>query len=139
MAKLGLAILVIPQKTWEMIEQELGTYRRIYRETNGSDASPTIAAGWTFCDEDEARAREMAVEWIGGYWQTALRHYEIGGAAAISRSSRVITSARCTAWGPSTPSAGQVTWSEGSPVAWARSTRAANEAACGSADRRAAS
>jgi len=38
---------------------------------------PTIAAGWTFCDENAERAREMAVKYIGGYWATALRHYEM--------------------------------------------------------------
>jgi hypothetical protein len=25
------------------------------------------------------RARELAVRWIGGYWETAKRHYEFGG------------------------------------------------------------
>ena len=79
MAKLGIGILVIPQKPWEMIEAELATYRRVYRDVNKSEAPAAIAAGWVFCDEDESRAREMAVRWIGGYWQTAVRHYEIGG------------------------------------------------------------
>jgi len=44
---------------------------------NGTDAPPTVCAGWTFCDEDPARAREMAVRWIGGYWDSVLRHYEL--------------------------------------------------------------
>ena len=79
MAKLGLGILVIPQKPWEMIDAELATYRKIYRDANGEDAPPPVIAGWVLCDEDEARARERAVQWVGGYWQTALRHYEIGG------------------------------------------------------------
>ena len=79
MARLGLGILVIPQKPWQMIDQELSTYRRIYREVNGEDAPSPIIAGWVFCDEEEARAREQAVRWIGAYWQSALRHYEIGG------------------------------------------------------------
>jgi alkanesulfonate monooxygenase SsuD/methylene tetrahydromethanopterin reductase-like flavin-dependent oxidoreductase (luciferase family) len=46
---------------------------------NGARAPAVITAGWTFCDEDESRAREMAIRWIGGYWRTAMRHYEIGG------------------------------------------------------------
>ena len=79
MAKLGIGILVIPQKPWDMIDAELAMYRRIYRETNGAEAPKPIIAGWVFCDSDEKRARENAVRWIGGYWETAQRHYEFGG------------------------------------------------------------
>ena len=77
MAKLGIGILIIPQKPWEAVAQELGEYRQIYKQVNGGEPLPTIAAGWTFCDKNVDRAREMAVKYIGGYWQTALRHYEM--------------------------------------------------------------
>ena len=77
MARLGVGILIIPQKPWDTVALELGEYRSAYREENGVDAPPTVCAGWTFCDEDEGRAREMAVRWIGGYWDTVLRHYEL--------------------------------------------------------------
>lgn len=79
MARLGIGILVIPQKPWDMVDQELTTYREIYQQVNGTEAPAPIIAGWVFCDEDEARARENAVRWIGGYWATARKHYEIGG------------------------------------------------------------
>ena len=77
MAKLGVGILIIPQKPWDVVAADLGAYRAAYREVNGTDAPPTVCAGWTFCDEDPARAREMAVRWIGGYWDSVLRHYEL--------------------------------------------------------------
>jgi alkanesulfonate monooxygenase SsuD/methylene tetrahydromethanopterin reductase-like flavin-dependent oxidoreductase (luciferase family) len=77
MAKLGIGILIIPQKPWESVAQELNEYRTIYKQVNGGEPLPTIAAGWTFCDQSRDRAREMAVKYIGGYWQTALRHYEM--------------------------------------------------------------
>ena len=77
MAKLGVGLLVIPQKPWEAVAQELGEYRTIYKQVNGGDPLPTIAAGWTFCDKSAERAREMAVKYIGGYWNSALRHYEM--------------------------------------------------------------
>jgi hypothetical protein len=79
MAELGIGILVIPQKPWDTIDAELAMYRRIYRETNGVDAPKPVIAGWVFCDPDERRARELAVRWIGGYWESAQRHYEFGG------------------------------------------------------------
>jgi alkanesulfonate monooxygenase SsuD/methylene tetrahydromethanopterin reductase-like flavin-dependent oxidoreductase (luciferase family) len=77
MAKLGVGILIIPQKPWDVVTAELGEYRKTYREVNGVEAPPTVCAGWTFCDPDPDRAREMAVRYIGGYWNTVLRHYEL--------------------------------------------------------------
>ncbi len=77
MAKLGVGILIIPEKPWEAVAAELSEYRQIYKQVNGGEPLPTIAAGWTFCDKSADRAREMAVKYIGGYWQTALRHYEM--------------------------------------------------------------
>jgi alkanesulfonate monooxygenase SsuD/methylene tetrahydromethanopterin reductase-like flavin-dependent oxidoreductase (luciferase family) len=77
MAKLGIGILIIPQKPWEAVAQELAEYRQTYKQMNGGEPLPTIAAGWTFCDKNADRAREMAVKYIGGYWNTALRHYEM--------------------------------------------------------------
>jgi alkanesulfonate monooxygenase SsuD/methylene tetrahydromethanopterin reductase-like flavin-dependent oxidoreductase (luciferase family) len=77
MARLGIGILIIPQKPWEAVAQELNEYRTIYRQVNGGDPLPTIAAGWVYCDKSRERAHDMAVKYIGGYWQTALRHYEM--------------------------------------------------------------
>jgi alkanesulfonate monooxygenase SsuD/methylene tetrahydromethanopterin reductase-like flavin-dependent oxidoreductase (luciferase family) len=79
MAKLGIGLLIIPQKPWEAVETELSEYRRIYRETMNAEAPAPINAGWIICDEDEGRARDMAVEHIGGYWQSVVRHYELKG------------------------------------------------------------
>jgi len=79
MAKLGIGLLIIPQKPWEAVEKELTDYRRVYREVNGTEAPAPINAGWVICDEDEGRAREMAVKHIGGYWRTVIDHYEFRG------------------------------------------------------------
>jgi alkanesulfonate monooxygenase SsuD/methylene tetrahydromethanopterin reductase-like flavin-dependent oxidoreductase (luciferase family) len=79
MAELGVGILIIPQKPWKEVARELEVYRSVYREVNGLDAPPPISAGWTFCDTDPDRAREQARRWIGGYYQTALDHYELAG------------------------------------------------------------
>ncbi|HZR81671.1 MAG TPA: LLM class flavin-dependent oxidoreductase [Candidatus Binatia bacterium] len=79
MAELGIGILIIPQKPWDQVEAELADYRRVYRDVNGADAPPPIVAGWTFCDESPERAREMAVRYIGGYWKTVIKHYELKG------------------------------------------------------------
>ena len=78
-AELGLGILIIPQKPWEAVAQELAEYRRIYREVNGTEAPAPISSGWVFCDEDAGRAEEMARRYIGGYWQSVVAHYELVG------------------------------------------------------------
>jgi len=79
MAKLGIGLLVIPQKPWDVVEQELNAYRTIYAQVNKAEAPPPVLAGWTFCDKDRGRAEEMARKYIGGYWDTVLKHYELIG------------------------------------------------------------
>ena len=76
MAELGVGILIIPQKPWEVVAAELAEYRTAYAQINGAPPPPTIAAGWTFCDRDQGRAYDMAQRYIGEYWESVLRHYE---------------------------------------------------------------
>jgi alkanesulfonate monooxygenase SsuD/methylene tetrahydromethanopterin reductase-like flavin-dependent oxidoreductase (luciferase family) len=79
MAELGIGILIIPQKPWDEVAKELDAYRRVFREVNGAEAPPPISAGWVFCDADEKRAYEQARHYIGGYWETVLKHYQFAG------------------------------------------------------------
>src|SRR5437773_2686533 len=79
MARLGVGILVIPQKPWPEVAKELDAYRTTYRDINRTEAPPPVCAGWTFCDENAARAHEMARRYIGGYYQTVLDHYNFQG------------------------------------------------------------
>lgn len=76
MAELGIGLLVIPQKPWEHVEKEFAEYKALYQQVNGEPAPKPIFAAWTIVDENEKRAYEMAREYIGGYWQTVLNHYE---------------------------------------------------------------
>ncbi len=78
-AKLGLGMLIIPQKPWEAVTEELRNYNAVYQQVNGVPAPPSICAGWVFCDEDAGRAEELARKYIGGYWHTVLKHYELRG------------------------------------------------------------
>ena len=76
LAQLGLGMLIIPQKPWSEVENELKAYREIFQEVNGAPAPPPIVVGFTFCHEDEERAREMATEYVGNYWDSIMDHYE---------------------------------------------------------------
>ena len=79
MARLGVGLLIIPQKPWDLVAQEMANYNRIFREVNKAEPPAHVLAGWVFCDEDEGRARDMAYKYIGGYWKTAAKHYEFIG------------------------------------------------------------
>jgi alkanesulfonate monooxygenase SsuD/methylene tetrahydromethanopterin reductase-like flavin-dependent oxidoreductase (luciferase family) len=81
MAKLGVGMLIIPQKPWSEVARELETYRGVYRQTNGTEAPPPICAGWTFCDESADRAETLARQYISGYFQTVLDHYNFASDA----------------------------------------------------------
>jgi alkanesulfonate monooxygenase SsuD/methylene tetrahydromethanopterin reductase-like flavin-dependent oxidoreductase (luciferase family) len=77
MAELGVGILIVPQKPWESAVNELDEYRTIYRDVNGVDAPSPICAAWVFCDRDAGRAAELGRRYIGGYYESVLRHYEL--------------------------------------------------------------
>ncbi len=79
MAELGLGILIIPQKPWGAVTSDLNAYRTVYREANGVEAPPPIVGGWTYCDENKGRAEELARRYIGAYWKSVVRHYELIG------------------------------------------------------------
>ena len=79
MARLGIGLLIIPQKPWEMVAEELNAYRRIYREVNGTDAPPPIVGAWIYCDDNVDRAAEYGRKYVGAYWHSVVRHYELVG------------------------------------------------------------
>jgi len=76
MAKLGTGVLVVPQKPWHLVEEETATYRDTYRATHGEEPPPPIIAGWTYVDENADRAEEKARQWLSGYWDSVISHYE---------------------------------------------------------------
>ncbi|MDH3232939.1 MAG: LLM class flavin-dependent oxidoreductase [Alphaproteobacteria bacterium] len=80
MVRLGVGLLIIPQKPWAEVEKELATYRAAYREMHKTAAPAPIFAGWTFVDESADRAEEMAQKYIGGYFHSVLAHYEFASA-----------------------------------------------------------
>lgn len=76
MAKMGVGLLIVPQKPWHVVHDELATYRGTYREATGEEAPSPYVAGWTFVDESADRAEELARKYIGGYWDSVIDHYE---------------------------------------------------------------
>jgi alkanesulfonate monooxygenase SsuD/methylene tetrahydromethanopterin reductase-like flavin-dependent oxidoreductase (luciferase family) len=75
MAKLGLGIMVIPQKPWAQVADELSDYAQVYRELHAAVPPSPIAAAWVYCDADGERAREMAYRYAGHYYKSTIEHY----------------------------------------------------------------
>jgi len=77
MAKLGVGLLVIPQKPWEDVQKDFEIYHKVYHEENaGAQAPAPLCGGFYFVDESADRAEEMARKYIAGYYHTVLKHYE---------------------------------------------------------------
>lgn len=77
MAKLGLGILIIPQKPWEEHAQELKDYNELFLKLHGVAAPRPFVGAWIACDKDPHKAEAMAREYIVGYWNSVVKHYEM--------------------------------------------------------------
>lgn len=79
MAKLGVGVLIIPQKPWEVHIQDLKNYEQIFRETHGYNPPKPIITSYTVCHPNAGKAKDMAAKYIGGYWHEVVKHYEFTG------------------------------------------------------------
>src|SRR5580704_2269718 len=77
MAKLGVGLLVIPQKPWDAVKKDFEVYHKVWREVNGTEPPPPLSGGFIFVDEDRARAQELGMKYITDYYHTAMKHYEM--------------------------------------------------------------
>jgi alkanesulfonate monooxygenase SsuD/methylene tetrahydromethanopterin reductase-like flavin-dependent oxidoreductase (luciferase family) len=78
MAKLGVGLLVIPQKPWEMVKADFEVYHRVWREVNGTKPAPKpLSGGFIFVDENKDRAEELAMKWLAANYRTVIKHYEM--------------------------------------------------------------
>jgi alkanesulfonate monooxygenase SsuD/methylene tetrahydromethanopterin reductase-like flavin-dependent oxidoreductase (luciferase family) len=76
LARLGVGIMVLPQKPWATIEADIAAYRVTFREANGTEAPKPLLLQWVAVGETEAEADEMYERWINGYTASTLVHYE---------------------------------------------------------------
>ena len=79
MARLGVGLLINPQKNWDAHGEDLSNYRRIFLEVNSRPAPPPTIVAWVYCHENEDVARERAETYIGAYYRSAMSHYEMAG------------------------------------------------------------
>ena len=76
MAKLGVGIMVIAQKPWEIVQEELATYRSRFLELNATEAPKPILALFVGVSEDPAEAQRMREQYLQRYARSTVEHYE---------------------------------------------------------------
>jgi alkanesulfonate monooxygenase SsuD/methylene tetrahydromethanopterin reductase-like flavin-dependent oxidoreductase (luciferase family) len=77
MAKLGVALLVIPQKPWESVKKDFEAYHAAWREFNSTPPPQPLSGGFVFVDENKDRAEDQAMKWLSGNYRTVIKHYEM--------------------------------------------------------------
>ena len=76
MAELGVGLMVIAQKPWETVEEELATYRRRYVEINGVEPSKPILCVFVGVSHDPAEAQRMRDVYLQRYARSTVEHYQ---------------------------------------------------------------
>jgi alkanesulfonate monooxygenase SsuD/methylene tetrahydromethanopterin reductase-like flavin-dependent oxidoreductase (luciferase family) len=75
MARLGVGLMVIAQKPWETVEEELATYRRRFVELNGTEPPKPILCVFAGVSHDPAEAQQMRDVYLQRYARSTVEHY----------------------------------------------------------------
>ncbi|MDB5480048.1 MAG: Luciferase-like, subgroup [Caulobacteraceae bacterium] len=78
MARLGVGLMVIAQKPWPQVVEDLTAYRRRFLEINGHEAPKPILAVFVATHEDPVEAQRMREIYIQRYARSTVEHYEFG-------------------------------------------------------------
>jgi alkanesulfonate monooxygenase SsuD/methylene tetrahydromethanopterin reductase-like flavin-dependent oxidoreductase (luciferase family) len=76
MARLGVGIMVIAQKPWEVAEAELAEYRLRYAELNGTEAPKPILVVVVGVSRDTKGAQRMRDVYLQRWARSTVEHYE---------------------------------------------------------------
>jgi alkanesulfonate monooxygenase SsuD/methylene tetrahydromethanopterin reductase-like flavin-dependent oxidoreductase (luciferase family) len=78
MARLGVGLMIIPQKPWNTVVDEIAEYRELFRSVNGFDPPRPIVLVFITVHEDRGRADELFEAHTKGYYRSVVNHYEFG-------------------------------------------------------------
>ena len=81
MAKLKVGLMIIAQKPWETVEEELATYRRRYAELNGEEPPKPILCVFVGVSHDRAEAQRMRDVYLQRYARSTVEHYRFADVA----------------------------------------------------------
>ena len=66
LARLGVGVLIIPQKPWHDVQAELASYRATYQEVNEGEPPAPVVVTFAFCNEDERRPQKWHGNTLAG-------------------------------------------------------------------------
>ncbi len=84
-ARLGLGMLIIPQKPWKAIVEDVVKHREVFLATHGKEPPPCVTSLLVYCDEDERRVADVTERWVRSQVGNIDRHYDFGGSRAKVR------------------------------------------------------
>lgn len=78
MASLDVGLMIIAQKPWERVEEDLQTYNERFLAENGNPAPKPILVAFVAVSEDPAKAQEMRDKYLVEYARSTARFYQFG-------------------------------------------------------------
>jgi len=78
MASLDVGLMIIAQKPWERVDQDLRDYRARFAAVNNRTAPKPVVVAFVACSEDKATAQEMRDRYLVEYARSTSEFYKFG-------------------------------------------------------------
>lgn len=78
MASLDVGLMIIAQKPWDRVDEDLRDYRQRFKAVNGREAPAPVIVAFVACHEDKERAREMRDRYLVEYARSTSEFYKFG-------------------------------------------------------------
>jgi alkanesulfonate monooxygenase SsuD/methylene tetrahydromethanopterin reductase-like flavin-dependent oxidoreductase (luciferase family) len=75
--RLGLGCMKFAQGPWEEAKADFERHRASFKQSQGFEPPPPIAADCMVCDTNLKRAEALAREHVTRYWVQLMHHYEL--------------------------------------------------------------
>ena len=78
MARLGVGLMIVPQKPWPTVVEEIANYRELFTSINGFEPPKPIVLSFAVTHTDRERAAELFEAHTKAYYRSVVDHYEFG-------------------------------------------------------------
>ena len=78
MASLNVGLMIIAQKPWDRVKEDLDLYRARFQEVGGKPAPRPVVVAFVAVNEDPAKAREMRDRYLVEYARSTSSFYQFG-------------------------------------------------------------
>ena len=78
MANLNVGLMIIAQKPWDRVQEDLDSYRQRFKEVAGRPAPKPVVVAFVAVNEDAAKAQEMRDKYLVEYARSTSSFYQFG-------------------------------------------------------------